>query len=285
MARPTLTTHRTFTRLARLLGGPAIARGTLELVWDVCYQSGDAKLGDALDVEEAACWQGERGACVSALVACGFLDASPDGETFEVHDLFDHAPDYVLRRAEREQARQAKGTTISEIRRNAAQSRWSQAKHANDRRLQTGTYATERTPAPAPAPAPAPTHNPPPAPSTGAGVSEADVWDAWRDTFTAHVGPLLALTPRGTDMTHLRTVAGAHVARDALETALRLFFAAPEFEAKRSLGMFVHHLPQVLAWARTHPGQPYGDAKAAKRAAKAKQGDQQQDDFVAGRVT
>jgi len=105
VARPTLTTHRKFRRLARLLGGQAVARGTLELLWDVAYAAGEARIGDALDVEEAAQWQGEAGKCVAALVDCGFLDADTDGETFTVHDLFDHAPQYVRRRFEREQAR------------------------------------------------------------------------------------------------------------------------------------------------------------------------------------
>lgn len=157
MARPTLTTHRKFRRLARLLGGQALARGTLELVWDVAYAAGEARIGDALDVEEAAQWQGERGACVQALVQCGFLDADPDGETFTVHDLFDHAPDYVFRRAEREQHRKAKGATLSDLRRQAANSRWHKPMQmdATDRHLHTGGDANDGTRAPAPARTPA----------------------------------------------------------------------------------------------------------------------------------
>lgn len=54
MARPGLTQHPKFRRLARLLGSAPLALGCLELMWEVCYQNGDPLLGDAVDVEAAA---------------------------------------------------------------------------------------------------------------------------------------------------------------------------------------------------------------------------------------
>ncbi len=91
MGRPGLTRHRKFARLARLLDSEALARGHLELLWDVAYENGDDLLGDAGDVEYAARWKGEPGKLAAALVEAGFLDL--DGERYRVHDLWHHAPD------------------------------------------------------------------------------------------------------------------------------------------------------------------------------------------------
>ena len=45
MARPGLTQHRKFLRLARTLGNEALALGSLEFMWGACYQNGDEYLG------------------------------------------------------------------------------------------------------------------------------------------------------------------------------------------------------------------------------------------------
>lgn len=122
MARPTLFTHRKFRALTRILGSKALAVGTLELLWAVANDSGDALLGSAEDVEMAADWHGEPHALVDALVRCQFLDKSRKG--YSVHDLWHHAPDYVIRRRQREQNRRDKGVDVSELRRQAALTRW-----------------------------------------------------------------------------------------------------------------------------------------------------------------
>lgn len=96
MARPGLTKHRKFLRLARLLNSQIVAMGALELMWQRAYEHGP-DLGDPLDVEFGVGWTGEPGQLAAALVDAGFLDTREDG-TVAVHDLFDHAPDYVLRR-------------------------------------------------------------------------------------------------------------------------------------------------------------------------------------------
>jgi hypothetical protein len=132
--------HRKFARLARLLGGDvARARGHLEMVWEVAYENGDELLGDAGDVEQLAAWRGKPGQLVDALVQAGFLDASPEG--LRVHDLWDHAPDYVRKRRSRESQRRTKGAEL--------------ARPADSDRTVTGHRPTNgRTRAPAPAPAP-----------------------------------------------------------------------------------------------------------------------------------
>lgn len=100
MARPGLTRHRKFLRLAHELGSVPHARGYLEMIWDVAYESGDDLIGDAADVEIAAQWSGESGALASMLARIGFLDE--DAGRYRVHDLWHHCPDYVTSRRERE---------------------------------------------------------------------------------------------------------------------------------------------------------------------------------------
>jgi hypothetical protein len=120
MARPTLFAHRKFVRLVSRLGSRALALGHLELIWYSAGQSGDDLLGDATDVELAAGWDGDPGALVEMLVTAGgaagggFIDEREG--LYYVHDLYDHAPDYVRKRADREASRVATGRTISEIR-------------------------------------------------------------------------------------------------------------------------------------------------------------------------
>jgi hypothetical protein len=105
MARPGLLKHPKFARMVYLLGVPVPhALGYMECLWGVCYERGDPLLGDALDVELAAQWPGEKGKLFEALRECRFID-QVEQDRYEVHDLFDHAPDYVRKRKEREHTR------------------------------------------------------------------------------------------------------------------------------------------------------------------------------------
>ncbi len=161
MARPTLRLHPKFRRLMYLLSLPEpYALGLLECLWEVAYASGDERIGDAVDVELAACWPGEKGMFCKTMLDCGFLDTLPDG-SFAVHDLWDHAPEYVKARARRESARQAAGKSLSDVKREAANKRWSNANdmqtNASEIHLHNGamqTHANETTPSPTPSPTP-----------------------------------------------------------------------------------------------------------------------------------
>lgn len=175
MARPGFTNHRKFRRLSRALGGEALARGSLELLWDTAYENGDDYIGQSDDVEAAARWNGEPGMLTRELLAAGgdgnrgFIDeVSGRPGHYLIHDLYDHAPEYVRKRMSREAARRAAGTTISEIRAAAARQRHSRGKQivacveqteGNGDQLQpfaSTCHANGTTPAPAPAPARAP---------------------------------------------------------------------------------------------------------------------------------
>lgn len=174
MARPGLMRHKKFARLARLIGNEVLARGHLELLWEVAYENGDDLVGDAGDLEHLTKWDGEPGALAAAMTQAGFVDQEEGGQ-YRVHDLWDHAPDYVRRRRQRENERQEKGAGL---RRSVV----------SDQAVtgQSPTDAGQRPPngrPRAPAPAPAPTQEATAAaracarsddsPKLGLGVAEA----------------------------------------------------------------------------------------------------------------
>ena len=136
MARQGFSGHRKFKRFAQMIGDELAARGMVEFLWETAYEAGNDLIGDAVDVELACRWRGEPGKVVQALLACGgegnvgLIEPDPTRPgQFLVHDLFDHAPDYVSRRATREAERAAKGQSISEMRR-AAGLKGSQIRHS-----------------------------------------------------------------------------------------------------------------------------------------------------------
>jgi hypothetical protein len=158
MGRPTLASHPKFAKLAARLKSRALARGVLELIWESCYASGEATVGDAEAVEALVDWSGQRGELAAALAVCGFLDAQPDATGMQadansgqvlyvVHDLEDHAPDYVLKRWEREAKRKQAGQTIRSLRQEAARIRWKQMER---RGMQVSAVVAPPAPAPAP---------------------------------------------------------------------------------------------------------------------------------------
>lgn len=122
MAKPGLSQHPKFRRLVHLLQEPAAhVRGYLECMWEVCYQEGNPLLGDSVDVELAAGYPGKPGRLTEALLAVRFIDETEAGR-YEVHDLLDHAPDYVRKRAARVASRKI-GNTHAKNERVAAERR------------------------------------------------------------------------------------------------------------------------------------------------------------------
>lgn len=111
------TSHRKFLRLAQMVGDDVRALGHVEFLWQKAYQNATAFLGDAVDVELAAHWRGEPGLLLRHLLECGgegksgLVDRVDGG--YAVHDLWDHAPDYVRRRRVRENHRSAKGDRLA----------------------------------------------------------------------------------------------------------------------------------------------------------------------------
>jgi len=111
--RPGFLRHRKFLRLCRLTDSPRpLILGCVIMLWESAYESGDPFVGDVSDIESLAHWPGEPGVFAAALLDCGGnghhglieeIDSSPG--TYQIHDLFDHAPEYVAGRAARESER------------------------------------------------------------------------------------------------------------------------------------------------------------------------------------
>ncbi len=131
MARAGLDKNKKFMRLARQLNsvaagmGELLARGALETMWSAAYERADDHLGGAEDVELTVKWQGPPGLLVQALVSAGgdgeagFIEADAERGGYRVHDLWDHAPPWVKRKAAAEAERRAAGKTLSDVRREA----------------------------------------------------------------------------------------------------------------------------------------------------------------------
>ncbi len=170
MARPGLLQHPKFRRLVHTMREPVPhILGYLECLWQVAYECGQAVIGDAVDVELAAQFPGEPGKLTAALVGCGLIDTL-EGGRYQVHDLYDHAPDYVLDRARREGERKKEKKCSrcgiiyrstdprSKFCRDACRQADYRERHQKQGELCYGPLRTvtdsDGTPAPAPAPIP-----------------------------------------------------------------------------------------------------------------------------------
>ena len=164
MARPTLFNHRKFLRLCHILSLPRpYAVGLLEMMWSCAYQSGDAHIGDRVDVELAAEWPGDSGAFAAAVIEVGFVDETANG-VCSVHDLIDHAPKYVQDRKRREERRKRQGrdAAASEPRilddpTSEVESDGRQRRSRERQSRSSGSRKRSNAPTPTPAPAPSPT--------------------------------------------------------------------------------------------------------------------------------
>ena len=153
MSGPCLRTKPKFIRLYTMLNlAPPTARGLLEFLWDSIYDTGEAIIGDADAIEAAAGWTGEPGKLCNALLTCGgrgkcgFIEEVLDQPgIYQLHDLLEHTPADQQRKWIRQQERKERGTTISEIRRAAANARWAK-KHAADANADTNVDANSCKP-------------------------------------------------------------------------------------------------------------------------------------------
>jgi hypothetical protein len=182
--------HPKFRRLVHVLREPAPhVVGYLEVMWHVGYESGNALLGDEVDVELAAQYPGEPGKLFKALLQCGFIDAVEEGQ-YAIHDLYDHAPDYVQRRLKREIERRERGQErrLAFAPRNRPRTADWRAKAglaglsadlAGQQTPNSGLTRRTSELAPPPAPAPAPAPNTPLTPQGGEEDGFAAFWAAY----------------------------------------------------------------------------------------------------------
>jgi hypothetical protein len=88
------------------------------MLWLTAYENGDPFIGSAVQVEAVAEFPGEAGRLVAALVDCGgpgragFLEPVSGQEgVYQVHDLFENAPEYVKKRKARADERKDEPAT------------------------------------------------------------------------------------------------------------------------------------------------------------------------------
>ncbi len=141
MARADLASNRKFMRLAAALNhlacgmGDLLARGALETMWSRGYERADDFLGDEQDVEVAANWRGEQGFLFRALrdagkPGAGFVEHDQERGGFVIYAFWEHSPPWVKRKFSGRIAREAEGKTISDRRRDAANSKRSANGHS-----------------------------------------------------------------------------------------------------------------------------------------------------------
>jgi hypothetical protein len=97
-----------FKALIRALGIPKpYVRGLLETMWDCAHECGNSILGSPAEVEAAAEWSGKCGKLFEALKVGRWIDEIKEG-CWEIHDYWDHAPEYVKGRLRKEKERKRK---------------------------------------------------------------------------------------------------------------------------------------------------------------------------------
>lgn len=110
MARLSLNSSVKFKRLVRRIGlASPFVRGLLETLWDSAHAKRDPVIGDADDIEIASEWPGEAGAWFTVLRDGAWIEQ--EGDKWQLHDYWEHAPDYVVKRAA-----EAAGQKYSEFR-------------------------------------------------------------------------------------------------------------------------------------------------------------------------
>ena len=169
MARPTLFTSVKFRRLVYILKVPTPhAVGYLECLWAIAYECGQPIIGDTVDVELAAQWPGEPGQLCEALAAVGLLDAV-DGGKWQIHDFWDHAPEYVKKRHDRELDRKSRSRGRSARAENVSNNVENCPPNGRQRPPLSAERQTtaENGKPPTPAPTPTPTPHIPPYPPEG----------------------------------------------------------------------------------------------------------------------
>jgi len=286
MARPGLFKHRKFARLASRLRSPILAVGVLETLWYVCGETCDDRVGTAADLAFALKWTDKRIDIACVLHESGFLDCDADGH-YVVHDFWDHCPQFVKRRREREDARRADGaatkaavvagrtmasqrldngspvaSTHVSVRSSAVQC------SAIDDLARTTTQTTiELHPSSLPARTPAlNVESPPPSiapripiatpPPPGAPVPVGDLWDHWRQAAEQQG----VLEPALISPKHYAALRGLFDRHDldVLRRAVTAFWTTPHFEAKRQIGMFAANAGQIVAHVTSGATHPYG---------------------------
>ena len=103
MAKTSILTHRKFRLLCSILKiPPAHALGHLEMLWLTAHCDGTEVYASIEELEAACGWVGKPGQLAAALCAARLIDKPTRGQ-WVIHDYWEHAPDYVVKRHRRKQ--------------------------------------------------------------------------------------------------------------------------------------------------------------------------------------
>jgi len=266
VARPTLYAHRKFRRLARALKSEALAAGHLELLWHSAYESGDDWIGDGDDVEAAARWTGRKGVLTSALLTAGgdedpgFIEPDLRGG-YRVHDLWDHAPEYVRKRRTRELARRETGKALSarnsdaSVRTVSGQSPPDGGHRPPNGKTPTPTRSTVRTPSTSSSPLRRRRHR--------QDDDDAALSGSLRGEILARFGQLLSIEPTARDRALASRLARHGVPVDTIEAAILtgLLRKGSDPDRPRSLGYFAGIVEELQRDLKPDQIQTYLDAR------------------------
>ena len=116
MARTADPNSREVRRLAAELNLPDYsALGLWEFLSQTAFNAASPSLGDALDVELSAHWDGERGRFVEAALAAGWITEDSPGH-FALATYQERKPRWTDQRERRADLRKASGKSISDLR-------------------------------------------------------------------------------------------------------------------------------------------------------------------------
>lgn len=257
MARPGLFRHRKFSRLARALRSHILAVGVLETLWYVCGETCDDRVGAAEDVAFALKWDEKRIDIACVLHESGFLDCD-DAGNYTVHDFWDHCPQYIKRRREREDSRRADGS--------ATKARLVSGRTMASQRLVNGSPVASTPVSEQSSAVQSRAGDARPRAVLSAPASFAEfVWQCWRATSETH-GQREPLTLASESYRRIKALEG-QFSTGEVEAAIGAFWRSPSFAGKRHLHMCLANVPQLVAHVASGSARPFGERAATSATA------------------
>ncbi len=117
MPKPGFLSHRKFLKLVAVIrphvpagaNPEAVALGHYEFLASTQHVAGSPLIGDSNDLEAVSRWYGAAGEWTNALLRCGtgadgaglIEEVEPGSGLYQLHDYWDHAPDFVKKRDKR----------------------------------------------------------------------------------------------------------------------------------------------------------------------------------------
>jgi len=100
MAKPSFIHHWKFRLLCHLLNeNEAHTLGHIQLIWDCANTLKTPEFPSIEAIESVAYWDGQPGKLVKSLIECKLIEKSSNN-TWQIHDYYDHCPDWIKRKTQ-----------------------------------------------------------------------------------------------------------------------------------------------------------------------------------------